>query len=407
RHRRPVHRRTGHAADHAYVPHRWRGFACGPGQRGGNQVQRYRGLRQHDALRHQLEGRTRGHLAFRRTGDLRRQRPRTRTPQDPVRRDRAGGRWRSREGWRASGDVGSADPSDRVGIRRRRPLREHRRRRDRCQAGGRSHRPVDARRHHAEDPWRQDRHASADQAGQRERRRCQDRRHRPLGEHLVPGGRADHGIAKDPRHYRWSAARGRSVRSAQAEGSGSAGRAFGHHQLRQGHQGQAAPDHQGHRWFGTRRADSEVPPAEPAGHPAPAGCRAAGCLPGQGNPGRVPPAGREDQRQAHRGDHPPDAAQGRDHRSGQQQVPERRTGRTPARYRGECTPRCPQRADRPLRSGAAGYHQGLAGDRVVHLGGLLPGDHPRADRSCRPRHQGQPARPEGKRDRRPPDPGRY
>ena len=29
RHRRAVDRRAGHAADHAYVPHRWRGFACG------------------------------------------------------------------------------------------------------------------------------------------------------------------------------------------------------------------------------------------------------------------------------------------------------------------------------------------------------------------------------------------
>ncbi|KAG1480008.1 hypothetical protein G6F54_013851 [Rhizopus delemar] len=126
-----------------------------------------------------------------------------RTPRANVWRSRALANWRSltttaananatRSRWRTSGDVGSADPSDRVGIRRCRPLREHRRRRDRCQAGGRSHRPVDARRHHAEDPWRQDRHASADQAGQRERRRRQDCRHRSLGEHLVPGGRADY-----------------------------------------------------------------------------------------------------------------------------------------------------------------------------------------------------------------------
>ena len=38
----------------------------------------------------------------------------------------------------------------------------------------------------------------------------------------------------------------------------------------------------------------------------------AGRLPGARDPGRVSPAGREDQRQAHRGDHPPDAAQDRD-----------------------------------------------------------------------------------------------
>jgi DNA-directed RNA polymerase subunit beta' len=51
--------------------------------------------------------------------------------------------------------------------------------------------------------------------------------------------------------------------------------------------------------------------AEPARHPAPAGRRGAGQLPGARDPGRLPAAGREDQRQAHRGDHPPDAAQDR------------------------------------------------------------------------------------------------
>ena len=59
------------------------------------------------------------------------------------------------------------------------------------------------------------------------------------------------------------------------------------------------------------------------------------------------------------------------------------------------------------RAGPAGHHQGLAGDRVVHLGGFVPGDHPRADRGCRPRHPRRPARPQGERDRRSPDPGRY
>ena len=66
-----------------------------------------------------------------------------------------------------------------------------------------------------------------------------------------------------------------------------------------------------------------------------------------------------------------------------------------------------QRDPGRVRAGPAGHHQGLAGDRVVHLRGLLPGDHPRADRGCRPRHPRRPARPEGERDRRPPDPGRY
>ena len=43
------------------------------------------------------------------------------------------------------------------------------------------------------------------------------------------------------------------------------------------------------------------------------GVGVAGQLPGARDPGRLSPAGREDQRQAHRGDHPPDAAQDRGH----------------------------------------------------------------------------------------------
>ena len=43
----------------------------------------------------------------------------------------------------------------------------------------------------------------------------------------------------------------------------------------------------------------------------------------------------------------------------------------------------------------------------LHLGGLLPGDHARADR-CRRQRQGRHARgPQGERHRRPPDPGRH
>ena len=50
---------------------------------------------------------------------------------------------------------------------------------------------------------------------------------------------------------------------------------------------------------------------QPARHPAPAGRELAGEVHRQRDPGRLPSAGREDQRQAHR-DHPAsDAAQGR------------------------------------------------------------------------------------------------
>ncbi len=57
--------------------------------------------------------------------------------------------------------------------------------------------------------------------------------------------------------------------------------------------------------------------------------------------------------------------------------------------------------------GADGHHQGLARDRVVALGGLLPGDHPGAHRRGDPRQVRLAARPEGERDHRQADPGGY
>ena len=59
---------------------------------------------------------------------------------------------------------------------------------------------------------------------------------------------------------------------------------------------------------------------------------------------------------------------------------------------------------RPAR--AARHHQGVAGHRVVAVGGLLPGDHPGADRGG---HRGQERladRPQGERHHRQADPGR-
>ena len=58
-------------------------------------------------------------------------------------------------------------------------------------------------------------------------------------------------------------------------------------------------------------------------------------------------------------------------------------------------------------AGAARHHQGEPADEVVHLGGLVPGDHARAHRSCRQRQGRCARRPEGERHRRPADPGRH
>ncbi len=59
------------------------------------------------------------------------------------------------------------------------------------------------------------------------------------------------------------------------------------------------------------------------------------------------------------------------------------------------------------RPGADGYHQGLAGDRLLALGGLLPGDHPGADRRGDQLAQRLAGRPQGERHHRQAHPGRY
>ncbi len=64
-----------------------------------------------------------------------------------------------------------------------------------------------------------------------------------------------------------------------------------------------------------------------------------------------------------------------------------------------------RQAPRAVRQHPAGHHEGVAVHRLVHLRGLLPGDHPRADRGGDHGQAGRPARPEGKRHRRSPDPG--
>jgi hypothetical protein len=61
----------------------------------------------------------------------------------------------------------------------------------------------------------------------------------------------------------------------------------------------------------------------------------------------------------------------------------------------------------PSSLASAGYHQGVVVHRIVHLGGFLPGNHPRTDRSGGNRQARLPARPERKRGRGSSDPGRY
>ena len=158
--------------------------------------------------------------------------------------------------------------------------------------------------------------------------------------------------------------------------------------LRQAAEDAAARDDLGRRLrapAGGRRS-RRGRPAAAGGQPGSArGAARHGPAPGAAAPGPrgaggVPLAGRVDPRQAHRGDHPADAAPGDDHRLRLDRVPAGRGDRAqgvrgvqpPGARRGWGAGRRPSRAD--------GHHQGVAGHRVVALRGLLPGDHPGAHR---------------------------
>ena len=66
------------------------------------------------------------------------------------------------------------------------------------------------------------------------------------------------------------------------------------------------------------------------------------------------------------------------------------------------------RAVRPQASPVLqGITKAVLADPFLHLGGIVPGDHPRADRGGGLRQGRHPDGPEGKRHRRPPDPRRH
>ena len=142
-------------------------------------------------------------------------------------------------------------------------------------------------------------------------------------------------------------------------------------------------------------------------HPGHQGRRGAGQLSGQRDPGGLPAPGRDDQRQAYRGDRQADAAEDRNRGPRHHRVPQGRAG-GPDRPRGcQRGGRGGRRQARHRTAGAARHHQGKLADPLVHLGGLVPGDHPRAHRCRRQRQVGRAGGPQGERDRRPADSGRY
>ena len=233
------------------------------------------------------------------------------------------------------------------------------------------------------------------------------------------------GDVEDARHHRRSAAGGGAVRGALAEGRGPAGADHRHRLVRQGHQRQAAPRHHRPRRRAARVSDPEGQARDgarrpgreqgrddrrraegSARYPEPAGRGGARPLHHRRSAGRLPAAGREDQRQAHRGDRAPDAAPGHHRRCGRHPLHHRRAGGARRGAGGEREDR--GRGEEPvdLRVHAARHHEGIAVHRFVHLRGIVPGDDTGADRGGDHGQAGRSARAQGERHRRPPDSGR-
>jgi DNA-directed RNA polymerase subunit beta' len=262
RDRRAVDRRAGHAADHAYLPHRWRGVASR-----GATTSRSRSATGHAALQQHQDGAARARATWWRCRVPARSawstvRPRARALQGALRRRDQ----RSRTATRSR----PARPWP-TGIRT--PIRSSRKWRASCASGLRRRRDRAARRSTRSPACRAARGADPKRAARGKDLRPMIKllnakgKEVPFAGHRHPGavlpaagaivsacrrrqgvgrrrGRAyPAGILEDPRHHRRSAARGRPVRGAQAEGPGDPGREVRHRQLRQGHQGQAAPDH--------------------------------------------------------------------------------------------------------------------------------------------------------------------
>ena len=227
------------------------------------------------------------------------------------------------------------------------------------------------------------------------------------------------------RHHPGSAPRGGAVRGAQAQGHGGdggdrrQGRDRGDRQGDPGHdhglEGRGAPVQapapdptagQARRQGRGRCAarGGVAVPRRPAADPRPHGDRA---LSRAGGPEGLQGPGRRHQRQAHRADRPPDAEAGADRRQGLDHAAARGA-------RGSSPPQVPEQEGQGRRrhagqgrGGDPRDHQGLAGNRVVPLGGLVPGDDQGAHRR-RPRGQARQARrAEGERDHRQADPGRH
>ncbi len=230
--------------------------------------------------------------------------------------------------------------------------------------------------------------------GRSRRSREGRRRHRPYAV----------GKRQDARHHRRSAAGGGAVRGAAAEGVRRHRRGVGHGAVWPRLQEQAPPYHRAQRRGrgGAGISHPEGQAHRPSGrrrhregrfhcrryacasrHPCGQGRRGTRGLSRQRDPGGLPAPGCAHQRQAHRGDRPSDAPEGRDRRCGRDRPDPGRAARS-------------HRVRRDQRSGEGGgqeagsrlpgsprHHQGVAADPLVHLRCLVPGDDPRPHGGCR------------------------
>ena len=109
---------------------------------------------------------------------------------------------------------------------------------------------------------------------------------------------------------------------------------------------------------------------------------------------------------AHRADRQADAPEGPRRQRGRHRAAAGPAGR-PCRVRaGERAHRQGQEGAGHARAAHPRHHEGVARDRVVPLGGVLPGDDEGADRRVDRGQDRPPARTEGERDHREADPGR-
>ena len=233
-------------------------------------------------------------------------------------------------------------------------------------------------------------------------------------------------FGQDARHHRRSAACRRIVRGAPAEGSRDHRRSLGHRAVRPRLQEQDPHlDRPARgRWRARRISHSEGQAHPPAGrrhrregrlhrrrqsgaarHPGDQGRRGTRRLSRQRDPGGLSAAGRQHQRQAHRSDRAADVAEGRYRRSRRYRFPRRRAGRSDGARGSQRENVGGGQEDRVRNAGAARHHQGVPADALVHLGGVVPRDHPRPHRGGGQWQDRHARGSEGERHRRPPDPG--